>query len=58
LRQVFNDTDAEALWLIIGAQEQLEFPPGAKTRPDMSLIYPTNPTRLPKELAGADWPPK
>jgi hypothetical protein len=38
LRQVFNDTDAEVLWLIIGAPEELEFLPGAKTKPDMSLI--------------------
>jgi len=40
LRQVFNDTDAEVLWLIVGAPEELEFLPGAKTKPDMSLIYP------------------
>ncbi len=25
LRQVFNDTDAEVLWLIVGAPEELEF---------------------------------
>jgi hypothetical protein len=24
----------------------------------MSLIYPVDPTQLPKELAGVDWPPK
>ena len=29
LRQVFNDTDAEVLWLIVGAPEELEFLPGA-----------------------------
>jgi mannose-6-phosphate isomerase-like protein (cupin superfamily) len=58
LRQVFNDTDAEVLWLIIGAPEELEFLPGAKTKPDMSLIYPTDPSQLPKELAGVAWPPK
>ncbi len=58
LRQVFNDTDAEVLWLIVGAPEELEFLPGAKTKPDMSLIYPTDPTQLPKELAGVQWPPK
>jgi len=33
LRQVFNDTDAEVLWLIVGAPEELEFLPGAKTKP-------------------------
>jgi len=58
LRQVFNDTDDEVLWLIVGAPEELEFLPGAKTKPDMSLIYPTDPTRLPRELAGVQWPPK
>ena len=58
LRQVFNDTDAEVLWLIIGAPEETEFLPGAKTKPDLSLIYPTDPTQLPKELACAEWPPK
>jgi hypothetical protein len=42
----------------IGAPEELEFLPGAKARPDMSLIYPVAPTQLPKELAGTQWPPK
>lgn len=58
LRQVFNDTDAEVLWLIIGAPEELEFLQGSKSKIDLSLIYPTDPTRLPKELAGVTWPPK
>jgi mannose-6-phosphate isomerase-like protein (cupin superfamily) len=58
LRQVFNDTDAEVLWLIIGAPEELEFLPGSKSKMDLSLIYPTDPKQLPKELAGVEWPPK
>jgi mannose-6-phosphate isomerase-like protein (cupin superfamily) len=58
LRQVFNDTDAEVLWLIIGAPEEMEFLPGAKTKPDLSLIYPVDPKQLPKELTGVEWPPK
>jgi mannose-6-phosphate isomerase-like protein (cupin superfamily) len=58
LRQVFNDTDAGVLWLIVGAPEETELLPGKKTKPDMSLIYPVDPTQLPKELAGAEWPPK
>ncbi len=58
IRQVFNDTDTEVLWLVVGAPEELEFLPGAKTKPDMSLIYPTDPKQLPKELAGVEWPPK
>ncbi len=58
LRQVFNDTDSEVLWLIVGAPEETEFLSGSKTKPDMSLIYPVDPTQLPKELAGVEWPPK
>jgi len=57
LRQVFNDTDAEVLWLILGAPEELELLPTAKTKPDLSLIYPVDPKQLPKELAGVQWPP-
>src|ERR1044071_9370175 len=45
LRQVFNDTDDEVLWLIIGAPEELELLPTAKTKPDLSLIYPVDPTQ-------------
>ena len=58
LRQVFNDTDAETLWLIIGAPEELELLPGAQTKPDLSLIYPEDPTQLPPELSGKPWPPR
>lgn len=62
LRQVFNDTREEVLWLIVGAPEELEYWPGTGTgtRPDMSLIYPVDPKQLPPELirAKAEWPPK
>jgi len=57
IRQVFNDTNTEVLWLIVGAPEELEFLPGAKTPADLSLIYPTDPKQLPKELSGVEWPP-
>jgi hypothetical protein len=55
---VFNDTDAEVLWLIVAVSGETEFLPGANIQPDMSLIYPVDPKQLPKELAGAEWPPK
>ena len=58
LRQVFNDTDAETLWLIIGAPEELEFLQGSKSQMDLSLIYPQDPTQLPPELVGKQWPPQ
>ena len=34
------------------------FLPTAKTKPNMSVIYPVDPAQLPKELAGVQWPPK
>jgi len=52
LRQVFNDTEEEVLWLIIGAPEEPQ--PGQTI--DMSLLYPVDPKQLPKELAGREWP--
>ncbi|MEP6671408.1 MAG: cupin domain-containing protein [Chthoniobacter sp.] len=55
LRQVFNDTDAEVLWLIVGAPEA-EFGPEGVI--DLKKIYPVDPTQLPKELEGSEWPPK
>lgn len=58
LRQVFNDTDQDALWLIVGAPEELEFLQGSQSETDLSLFYPTDPTQLPQELAGTTWPPK
>ena len=58
LRQVFNDTEAETLWLIVGGPEEVEFLPGAATPPDLSSIYPEDPTQLPPELAGKQWPPE
>jgi mannose-6-phosphate isomerase-like protein (cupin superfamily) len=53
LRQVFNDTDAETLWLIVGAPDQ-EFEPG---KFDLKQFYPVEPTQLPLELKGVVWPP-
>jgi hypothetical protein len=55
---VFNDTEAETLWLIVGAPEELEFLQGSKSKMDLSLNYPVDPKQLPKELAGVEWPPE
>lgn len=54
LRQVFNDTETEVLWLIVGAPDK-EFPSG---RVDLKQYYPVDPTQLPPQLAGVAWPPK
>jgi mannose-6-phosphate isomerase-like protein (cupin superfamily) len=58
LRQVFNDTDQEALWLIVGAPEELEFLQGPLSADDLALLYPEDPKQLPPELNGVQWPPK
>lgn len=58
LRQVFNDTREEVLWLIIGAPEELEFLQGSKSVVDLSEFYPVDPTQLPPELANVEWPLK
>lgn len=55
LRQVFNDTENDVLWLVIGAPEK-ELEPGQTL--DRKLLYPEDPGQLPKELAGVVWPPK
>jgi mannose-6-phosphate isomerase-like protein (cupin superfamily) len=57
LRQVFNDSDADVLWLIVGAPEEPEFLKGSLSDMDLSEIYPVDPTQLPPELAGRQWPP-
>jgi mannose-6-phosphate isomerase-like protein (cupin superfamily) len=54
LRQVFNDTDREVLWLIVGAPEK-EFEEGEAH--DMKMYYPADPQQLPKELEAVTWPP-
>jgi quercetin dioxygenase-like cupin family protein len=56
LRQVFNDTDAEALWLIVGA------PPEPANTLEMSeaqlrRLYPEGPRTLPPELGGGEFRP-
>lgn len=53
LRQVFNDSDSEVLWLIVGAPDK-EFESG---KVDLTQHYPVDPTQLPPELQGVEWPP-
>jgi len=55
MRQVFNDTDTEVLWLMVGAPEN-EFEPGESF--DIKRFWPVDPKQLPKELTGVVWPPK
>jgi quercetin dioxygenase-like cupin family protein len=55
-RQPFNDTDADQLWLVMGA------PPEAANTLEMSAetlaaIYPDGPRALPPELGGGTYEP-
>jgi mannose-6-phosphate isomerase-like protein (cupin superfamily) len=56
VRQVFNDTEEDALWLIFGA------PPEAANTLEMSeetlrSLYPEGPRVLPPELGGGEFRP-
>jgi mannose-6-phosphate isomerase-like protein (cupin superfamily) len=52
LRQVFNDSPDEALWLIVAAPQEGQSAATVET----SQIYPQDPKSLPPELAGRVWP--
>lgn len=51
VRQVFNDTEADALWLVVGAPPE---PANTLEMTDEQLadLYPDGPKALPPELAG------
>jgi uncharacterized cupin superfamily protein len=50
VRQVFNDTDADALWLVVGAPK--EFGSTLEMTPEvLEALYPDGPKALPPELA-------
>lgn len=55
-RQIFNDTEDEAVWLVVGA------PPEAANTLEMSeeqlqALYPAGPRALPPELGGGEFSP-
>jgi uncharacterized cupin superfamily protein len=55
VRQVFNDTDREVLWLVVGAPPEpantLEMTPD-----DLAYYYPDGPKAMPPELGGGQAP--
>ena len=52
VRQVFNDTDADALWLVVGTPPELANTL-EMTAEQLARMYPDGPRALPPELAGA-----
>jgi uncharacterized cupin superfamily protein len=51
VRQVFNDTDADALWLVVGTPPELANTL-EMTEEQLADMYPDGPKALPTELAG------
>jgi mannose-6-phosphate isomerase-like protein (cupin superfamily) len=55
VRQVFNDTDGDVLWLVVGAPPEpantLEM-----TADELAYLYPDGPKALPPELGGGQAP--
>ena len=51
VRQVFNDTEADALWLVVGTPPELANTL-EMTPEQLADMYPDGPRALPQELAG------
>jgi quercetin dioxygenase-like cupin family protein len=51
VRQLFNDTDADALWLVVGTPPELANTL-EMTPEQLAALYPDGPRALPPELAG------
>lgn len=51
VRQIFNDTDADALWLVVGAPQELANTT-QMTEEQLANLYPDGPRALPPELGG------
>jgi uncharacterized cupin superfamily protein len=51
-RQVFNDTDADALWLVVGAPRERVTSTLEMTEEQLAVMYPDGPKALPPELGG------
>jgi uncharacterized cupin superfamily protein len=51
VRQVFNDTDADALWLVVGTPPELGNTL-EMTDAQLAQLYPDGPQALPPELTG------
>lgn len=53
VRQVFNDTEADALWLVVGAPLEAVSSTLEMTEEQLRFMYPDGPKALPPELASA-----
>jgi quercetin dioxygenase-like cupin family protein len=55
IRQVFNDTDVDALWLIVSAPREGVTSTLEMTEEQLAFMYPEGPRALPPELGGGQF---
>ena len=55
VRQVFNDTDEAALWLVVGAPPEGVSSTLEMTEEQLEAMYPEGPKALPPELGGGQF---
>ena len=54
-RQVFNDTDQDALWLIVGAPREDVTSTLEMSEEQLAFMYPDGPKALPPQLGGGQF---
>jgi len=52
MRQLFNDTDQDSLWLVVGAPREGATSTLEMTEEQLEAMYPDGPKALPPELGG------
>ena len=55
VRQLFNDTEADVLWLIVGAPREGVTSTLEMTPEQLAAMYPNGPKALPPELGGGQF---
>jgi quercetin dioxygenase-like cupin family protein len=55
VRQLFNDTEADALWLIVSAPREGVTSTLEMTEEQLAAMYPNGPKALPPELGGGQF---
>ena len=55
MRQLFNDGDGDALWLVVGAPREAVTSTLEMSEEQLSRMYPDGPRALPPELGGGSW---
>ncbi|MGN6815482.1 MAG: cupin domain-containing protein [Solirubrobacterales bacterium] len=54
VRQLFNDTDADQLWLVVGAPPEAISSTLEMSEEQLRAMYPDGPKALPPELGGGE----